>query len=458
MPELPPPLPTATAEAPPLIVRGSRAGTVLASAAILLTVVLALWFTPRWTKELKGAAAGPNVLLEMLGRYVAGCQVLFKSTGAWNAETEAQLLESCREGVRTDADKLRLVMLRGWLDDRSPSPSETFPGLEHDVEVLRHLAGKQEIAEDTWKPFEKKYGWFARAAKALSHDKGHALRQQVKLDAMRTMLVFGIGIMGGFAAFIAGLVMLILLLVRWRASKRTGTAPPLRLTLEQEVPEVGGTLIEAFAIYMISLVVLPTLIHLAFPALNSYLTYALIAPIVLFAVWWPRLRGVPAQRWKQVMGLHSGAGVWREIGAGLTAWIACLPVVALGLWLTTLLIRLSGVEMPVHPIVNEFAAGGASRYLPLLLAVLWAPVTEELAFRGMLFPGLSTRLRWIPGAVLSCFIFAVIHPQGWFGVPMLMIIAGMLAFVRQWRGSVLGGMAAHALNNGLVTLFVLLAF
>jgi membrane protease YdiL (CAAX protease family) len=34
----------------------------------------------------------------------------------------------------------------------------------------------------------------------------------------------------------------------------------------------------------------------------------------------------------------------------------------------------------------------------------------------------------------------------------------MLAFVRQWRGSVLGGMAAHALNNGLVTLFVLLAF
>jgi membrane protease YdiL (CAAX protease family) len=132
--------------------------------------------------------------------------------------------------------------------------------------------------------------------------------------------------------------------------------------------------------------------------------------------------------------------------------------VALGLWLTTLLIRLSGVEMPVHPIVNEFAAGGASRYLPLLLAVLWAPVTEELAFRGMLFPGLSARLRWIPGAVLSCFIFAVIHPQGWFGVPMLMIIAGMLAFVRQWRGSVLGGMAAHALNNGLVTLFVLLAF
>lgn len=228
MPELPPPLPTATAEAPPLIVRGSRAGTVLASAAILLTVVLVLWFTPRWKKELKGTAAGPNVLLEMLGRYVAGCQVLFKSTGAWNAETEAQLLESCREGVRTDADKLRLVMLRGWLDDRSPSPSETFPGLEHDVEVLRHLAGKQEIAEDTWKPFEKKYGWFARAAKALSHDKGHALRQQVKLDAMRTMLVFGIGIMGGFAAFIAGLVMLILLLVRWRASKRTGTAPPLR--------------------------------------------------------------------------------------------------------------------------------------------------------------------------------------------------------------------------------------
>jgi membrane protease YdiL (CAAX protease family) len=456
MPEQPPPLP-ASAEAP-LTVRGSRIGTVLACMAILLTVVLVLWFTPRWKKEMKAAVAGPNVLLEMLGRYVAGCQVLFAQGGAWNEATETELLESCRDGIRTDADRLRIEILRGWLNDKSPSPNETFPGLEPDVAILQQLAGKQDIAADTWKPFEKRYGWFARAAKALAHDKSHALRQQVKLDAMRTLVVFGIAGMGAFAAFIAGLVILILLLSRWRASKRNGTAPPLRLTLVQEVPEVGGTLIEAFAIYMITLVILPTLIQLAFPSLNPYLSYLLIAPIVFFAVWWPRLRGVPAQRWKQVMGLHAGVGVWREIGAGLLAWIACLPIVALGLWLTTLLIRLSGVEMPVHPIVNEFAAGGASRYLPLLLAVLWAPVTEELAFRGMLFPGLSARLRWIPGAVLSCFIFAVIHPQGWFGVPMLMIIAGMLAFVRQWRGSVLGGMAAHALNNGLVTLFVLLAF
>lgn len=456
MPELPPPLPAST-EAP-LIVRGSRIGTVLACMAILLTVVLVLWFTPRWKKEMKAVETGPNVLLEMLGRYVAGSQVLFIQGEAWNEATEAQMLESCRDAIRTDADKLRLGILRGWLNDKSPSPSETLPGLEPDVAILQQLAGKQDIAADTWKPFEKKYGWFARAAKALSHEKGHALRQQVKMDAMRTLVVFGIAGMGAFAAFIAGLVILILLLSRWRASKRNGTAPPLRLTLGQEVPEVGGTLIEAFAIYMIAMVILPTLIHLAFPAMNPYLSYVSIAPIVLFAVWWPRLRGVPAPRWKQVLGLHAGVGVWREIGAGLIAWITCLPVLALGLVLTTLLIRLSGAEPPAHPIVNEFAAGGASRYLPLLLAVVWAPVTEELAFRGMLFPGLSSRLRWIPGVVLSSFIFAVIHPQGWFGVPMLMIIAGMLAFVRQWRGSVLGGMAAHALNNGLVTLFVLLAF
>lgn len=456
MTALPPPLPDA-ADAP-LNVRGSRAGTVIACAAILLTVVLVLCMTPRWEKQTKAAETGPNVLLEMLGRYVAGCQVFFKSTGAWNDATEAQLLASCRDGIRTDADHLRIDILRGWLHDQPPRPSKAFPGLEADLEILRKLAAQQDIAEEAWKPFEKRHGWFARAAQALSHEKGHALRQQVNLEAMRTLLVFGIGGMGLFAAFTGGLVILILLLVRWRAAKRNGTAPPLRLTLVHETPEVGGTLIEAFAIYMVSLVVLPSLIQLALPKLNPYLSYLLIAPLVLLAVWWPRLRGVPAPRWRQVMGLHTGTGVWREITAGITAWLACLPVMALGLWLTTMLIHFSGAEMPVHPIVNEFAGKGASRYLPLLLAVLWAPITEELAFRGLLFPGLSARLRWIPGLILSCFIFAVIHPQGWFGVPMLMIIAAMLAFLRQWRGSLLGGMAAHALNNGLITMFVVLAF
>ena len=94
MPELPPPLPAST-EAP-LIVRGSRIGTVLACMAILLTVVLVLWFTPRWKKEMKAVETGPNVLLEMLGRYVAGSQVLFIQGEAWNEASD-------RDAVRAEA-------------------------------------------------------------------------------------------------------------------------------------------------------------------------------------------------------------------------------------------------------------------------------------------------------------------------------------------------------------------
>jgi membrane protease YdiL (CAAX protease family) len=92
----------------------------------------------------------------------------------------------------------------------------------------------------------------------------------------------------------------------------------------------------------------------------------------------------------------------------------------------------------------------------VFLAVIWAPVSEELMFRGLLFPGLSAWLRWVIGILTSAFIFAVIHPQGWAGVPAIMALAAGFSLLRMWRQSLIAPMTAHALNNGLVCLMVLL--
>ena len=77
-------------------------------------------------------------------------------------------------------------------------------------------------------------------------------------------------------------------------------------------------------------------------------------------------------------------------------------------------------------------------------------------FRGLLFPGLAAWWRWLPGALLSAFVFAVIHPQGWAGVPSIMALACTFSFLRLWRKSLIAPMTAHALNNGMMCMAMIL--
>jgi len=65
-------------------------------------------------------------------------------------------------------------------------------------------------------------------------------------------------------------------------------------------------------------------------------------------------------------------------------------------------------------------------------------------------------MRPILAALVVAFVFAVIHPQGLLAVPALMSLAVVFALIREWRGSLIGSVVAHAINNGFV--FTLLIF
>jgi membrane protease YdiL (CAAX protease family) len=67
-------------------------------------------------------------------------------------------------------------------------------------------------------------------------------------------------------------------------------------------------------------------------------------------------------------------------------------------------------------------------------------------------------LLFLPAALLVALIFAVIHPQGLAAVPVLGALAVSFALIREWRGSLVGPMVAHALNNGTVLTALCLAF
>ena len=120
--------------------------------------------------------------------------------------------------------------------------------------------------------------------------------------------------------------------------------------------------------------------------------------------------------------------------------------------------------MPTHPVLEELASPGWPTLVLLffLLSVV-APIVEETMFRGVLY----RQLREVFGipvigglttAVIVSVIFAAIHPQGPFFVPVLSALALGFCLAREWRGSLIPCMVAHGLNNflvGLLAVFLL---
>ncbi len=121
--------------------------------------------------------------------------------------------------------------------------------------------------------------------------------------------------------------------------------------------------------------------------------------------------------------------------------------------------------LPVHPIVFVLLGSDwCTRLQVYFLACFVAPVVEETMFRGVLYrhlreataAGMGFFVSVMFSAIVVSFIFAVIHPQGIIAVPALMALAFGFTLIREWRGTLVPGMVAHGLNNGLVTTIAIL--
>ena len=127
----------------------------------------------------------------------------------------------------------------------------------------------------------------------------------------------------------------------------------------------------------------------------------------------------------------------------------------MGIVVSFALLALSGSEAS-HPAVQRAIdttpLGIATLYL---LTTVWAPVVEESVFRGAMYYGLRARLGVVLSAVVNSLVFALIHPQGWMLAPALGSLAVVFSLIREWRGSVVGSMTAHALHNAFVTTLLL---
>ena len=150
----------------------------------------------------------------------------------------------------------------------------------------------------------------------------------------------------------------------------------------------------------------------------------------------------------------------RELAAGISGYLAGLPLVLVGMVITYLLARITGSD-PSHPAEEQTAIASTwwEAIILFTLLTVWAPIVEETFFRGLLYHHLREHTPAIVAAIISGFLFAAIHPQGCVAIPVLMALGFNFALIREWRGSIIAPAAAHALHNGMIAclLFALLA-
>jgi membrane protease YdiL (CAAX protease family) len=235
----------------------------------------------------------------------------------------------------------------------------------------------------------------------------------------------------------------------------------------------GAVYIETFAIWFVLFLALNLLVSLWGQLVPDPLWVVIILPLV--ALGWPAVRGISWREFRHDIGLGI-VNPFREMLAGLALYLATVPFLVVAFVASFFIAAVLGLGagpqneyapggVP-HPIIHELFVGDRAwaAIRLLLLTAVAAPITEEIMFRGVLYRHLRDVSRRMSRAssvlvssLLNGFLFAIIHPQGVIGIPPLMVLGFSFCLAREWRGSLVAPMTMHALNNGFVTVFLIVA-
>ena len=363
-------------------------------------------------------------------------------------------VEAGENGIKFSESQIRVDSILSRIFSKSQSAGESGVdqfgtiSLDDQAFLLKELGWFGELVIARTQPGEEAT-WSAFVSSSLA-----------KMIFMVIFLVLG----GGLALLgLAGLIFGIIWSMKGRlCSLNTGPS--------------GGVFIETFACWLVLFLVLNAVLGYFAAAVSLPLLGAVIAFFLsLLSMFWLSLRRMGWSEARQQIGLVCGRGWWREVLAGVAGYAMMLPILAIGvigtLFLTMLSKALSAGRNPfesdsngAHPIIGMFEdASVFELVLVFVAACVAAPIVEEIAFRGILYRGLrnqtgrlATGLSIAISGLLSGFVFAAIHPQGWVAIPALGSIGLAMALAREWRESLIAPMTMHAINNSAVLTFVLI--
>jgi membrane protease YdiL (CAAX protease family) len=396
---------------------------------------------------------------------------LYKSTTGW-ADELAQAVEWYEELADASNEPLTLVYLsvlegeagrldrvrdeiKGW--DQMPGPFPVYARLLRAayLDEAQIEAGEADALHDALTD-EVPDGWFAdRLAISLATRAGDqawlseaqdnlTARGGTLLRRARVMMAIDLGII------LSGIALAVILRVRIRrdaavlAVSRATVPPPWSGSVGAAVLFRGGALWIAL---MIAVMMFGGELVRVLAVPLTYLPLLLLARRHLFE---------PAG-----LGLHEGLGLAPEPSGWGRCWRLMVIVAAAGLmgeWLITMVAEPAGFSSHWTEGFDEAMIWGDPARLSssLVETIMFAPILEEIVFRGLFFATLRRRFGFVASALISATVFAVAHGYGLLGFVSVLWSGVLWAWVYERSGSVLPGMLAHMLNNAAVCLSVIL--
>jgi len=153
------------------------------------------------------------------------------------------------------------------------------------------------------------------------------------------------------------------------------------------------------------------------------------------------------------LGLRRGMGLslrhWLfDSARGVVAYFAVLPMCLGALWLCS---WMTEPAQPIHEMLKALLRPGAAwKAVVILLAVVVAPVAEEVFFRGVLQSMIRryTRRPW-PAILIASALFGLAHFQYWHTVPALFCLGVALGYNYERCGRLISPILTHAIFNGV---------
>ena len=156
-----------------------------------------------------------------------------------------------------------------------------------------------------------------------------------------------------------------------------------------------------------------------------------LLPVIFIFAW----RGL---HWKH---LRFGSFNWNTLGIGCGLLIASYIIIILH----NALLLLFGVDTQGENIVKLFAELDSPVWF-FIVGAIFAPLVEEIFFRGFLFQGFRARYGWITAMILSSAIFAIAHLDLVVLIPTF-ILGCLLAYMYHRSNSIWPGIVLHFLVN-----------
>ena len=191
---------------------------------------------------------------------------------------------------------------------------------------------------------------------------------------------------------------------------------------------------------------------LARPNVNVLLLAGALLGATAIVLWlvrrrWPLL-------WQRAAPPGFGLAAPRDASFYAIAAVAGIVLPMVGGMLTQLLAHGHQVPQDIKQLGAQ--ASLASKLLLMAVAILIAPLVEELLFRGVLLSAWLKRLNVGWAVTCTSLAFALVHLPDlkffWYGLPNLAMLGAAFAWLRLKSNSLWPAVLAHGMNNLVTTL------